>query len=146
MAEALDTSALDRWQRDPASFIEQVMRDPETGRPFTLLDCERTFLRYAYQLDDRGRLLYPEQAYCCPKKTGKTAFAAMHLLTTTLVFGGRVRRSLLRRQRSRASAGTRVRRRQPYRRGLALSRARGQHPTEPNRIPRHRCNHHRDRL
>ena len=89
MAEALDQSALGRWQNDPASFIEQIMRDPENGRPFELLPCERTFLRYAYQLNDQGRLVYPEQAYCCPKKSGKTCFAAMNLLTMALVFGGR---------------------------------------------------------
>ena len=89
MAEALDQSALERWQNDPASFIEEVLRDPETGRKFELLPCERTFLRYAYQLNDQGRLLYPEQAYCCPKKTGKTTFAGMHLLTMALVFSGR---------------------------------------------------------
>jgi phage terminase large subunit-like protein len=35
------------------------------------------------------RLVYPEQLYGAPKKSGKTGFAAMHLLTTTLVFGGR---------------------------------------------------------
>jgi hypothetical protein len=34
-------------------------------------------------------LVYPEQLYACPKKSGKSAFAAMHLLTTTLLFGGR---------------------------------------------------------
>jgi phage terminase large subunit-like protein len=54
-----------------------------------LLDAERAFLEHAYQIDDSGRLVYPEQLYSCPKKSGKTGFAAMHLLTTTLVFGGR---------------------------------------------------------
>ena len=38
---------------------------------------------------DDGRLLYPEQVYSCPKKSGKTTFAAIHALTTTLLFGGR---------------------------------------------------------
>jgi phage terminase large subunit-like protein len=88
VAEALDPSALVRWQRDPAAFITEVMCDPETGRPFTLLDAERAFLAHAFQTTDDGRLLYPEQVYSGPKKTGKTAFAAMHLLTSTLVFGG----------------------------------------------------------
>jgi hypothetical protein len=89
MAEALDHSALDRWRRQPVRFITEILRDPETGKPFVLLDAERAFLEHAYQTDDSGRLIYPEQLYSCPKKSGKTGFAAMHLLTTTLVFGGR---------------------------------------------------------
>jgi phage terminase large subunit-like protein len=64
------------------------MFDPETGRPFQLLPAERTFLEHAFKTNEAGRLLYPEQVYSCPKKSGKTAFAAMHLLTTTLLFGG----------------------------------------------------------
>jgi phage terminase large subunit-like protein len=86
---ALDTSALTRWQRQPLSFITEILRDPETGKPFVLLDAERAFLEHAFRTDDSGRLIYPEQLYSCPKKSGKTGFAAMHLTTTTLVFGGR---------------------------------------------------------
>jgi Terminase large subunit, ATPase domain len=78
-----------RWRRNPISFIEQCLRDPETGKPFKLLDAERRFLAHAFQLSDDGRLLYPEQVYSCPKKSGKTTFAAIHALTTTLLFGGR---------------------------------------------------------
>jgi phage terminase large subunit-like protein len=62
--------------------------NPETGRPFELLLAEKTFLAHAFQLDDSGRLLYPEQVYSCPKKSGKTTFAALHVLTLTLLFGG----------------------------------------------------------
>jgi phage terminase large subunit-like protein len=40
-------------------------------------------------LGDDGRLLYPEQVYSGPKKIGKSTFAAIHALTTTLLFGGR---------------------------------------------------------
>ena len=89
MNDVLDTSTLTRWQRQPLSFITEILRDPETGKPFVLLDAERAFLEHAYQIDDSGRLVYPEQLYGAPKKSGKTGFAAMHLLTTTLVFGGR---------------------------------------------------------
>jgi hypothetical protein len=89
MTEALDHSALARWQREPVTFIEQVLRDPETGRPFTLMDWQREFFAHAYQTTGDGRLRYPEQLAACPKKTGKTATAAMHLLTTTLIYGGR---------------------------------------------------------
>jgi phage terminase large subunit-like protein len=89
LSDVLATSTLKRWQRQPLSFITEILRDPETGKPFVLLDAERAFLEHAYQIDDSGRLVYPEQLYGAPKKSGKTGFAAMHLLTTTLVFGGR---------------------------------------------------------
>src|SRR5687767_243089 len=89
MGDALDRCALRRWRQQPTTFIEQVMVDPETGQPFKLLDAERQFLSHAFTTPDDGRLLYPEQVYGAPKKSGKTALAAMHLLTTTLVFGGR---------------------------------------------------------
>jgi phage terminase large subunit-like protein len=89
MSDVLDTSTLTRWQRQPLSFITEILRDPETAKPFVLLDAERAFLEHAYQIDDSGRLVYPEQLYGAPKKSGKTAFAAMHVLATTLVFGGR---------------------------------------------------------
>jgi phage terminase large subunit-like protein len=89
VGEALDPTSMERWQRDPASFIAEVMNDPETGRPFALLAAERAFLTHAFKTDGEGRLLFPEQVYSAPKKSGKTGFAAMHMLTTTLVFGGR---------------------------------------------------------
>jgi hypothetical protein len=52
------------------------------------LPAERRFLKYAFKTDRSGKLLYPEQLFSCPKKSGKTAFAALHVLTTTLLFGG----------------------------------------------------------
>src|SRR5262249_37359760 len=88
MADALEAGALDRWRREPTRFIAEVVRDPETGKPFELLPAERAFLDHAYLTDDSGRLLYPEQLYSAPKKSGKTAFAALHVLTTTLIYGG----------------------------------------------------------
>ena len=66
---------LSRWRSNPISFIETVLHDPETKKPFKLLPAERAFLEHAFKLDDDGRLLYPEQIYCCPKKCGKTTFA-----------------------------------------------------------------------
>ncbi len=89
MTDVLEPTALDRWQKEPILFIEQILRNPDTGRPFELLEVERAFLAHAFQTDESGRLVYPEQLYACPKKSGKTGFAAMHLLTTALVFGGR---------------------------------------------------------
>jgi phage terminase large subunit-like protein len=89
MTEALEHSALQRWQLEPLSFINQVLCDPETGRPFELLPAQRKFFNRAFKFNQDGRLRYPEQVFACPKKSGKTATAALHLLTTTLVYGGR---------------------------------------------------------
>ena len=62
--------------------------DPETRQPFVLLPAERRFLEHAFLRTPDGRLRYPEQVYACPKKSGKTTFAALHTLITTLLFGG----------------------------------------------------------
>jgi len=79
MADALDPSALARWRSDPAAFITEVMVDPETGKPFVLLDAERAFLEHAFKIGSDGRLVFPEQVFSAPKKSAKTGFAAMHL-------------------------------------------------------------------
>jgi hypothetical protein len=84
----LDADMLKRWRARPVRFIEEVLHDPETGKPYRLLPAERSFLDHAFKTDRSGRLVYPEQLYSCPKKSGKTAFAAMHAITTTLLFGG----------------------------------------------------------
>src|SRR5271169_5404289 len=84
----VDISDLERWRKDPASFIEECLFNPETGEPFELLDAEREFLKHSFQLDASGRLLYPEQLYSGPKKTGKTLFASLITLTAVLLFGG----------------------------------------------------------
>ena len=60
-----------------AAFIADVLIDPETGRPFVLLPSEKLFLKHAFKTGKDDRLLYPELVYSCPKKSGKTAFAAM---------------------------------------------------------------------
>jgi phage terminase large subunit-like protein len=80
---------LDRWRCDPVTFIETVLHDPETGKPFKLLDAEKQFLAHALRLDADGRLLFQEQVYAAPKKSGKTAFAALITLTMLLLFGSR---------------------------------------------------------
>jgi phage terminase large subunit-like protein len=80
---------LNKWRANPASFIESLLYDPETSRQFKLLPAERDFLAHAFQTDKDGKLLYPEQVFAAPKKSGKTGFAALHLLTTILLFGGR---------------------------------------------------------
>jgi phage terminase large subunit-like protein len=85
----LDDATLACWRAAPMTFIEQCLINPETGAPFKLLPAERDFLRFAFQTDDDGRLLYPEQIFGAPKKSGKTGFAALYLLTMILLFGGR---------------------------------------------------------
>jgi phage terminase large subunit-like protein len=84
----LDKDTLRGWRRHPTTFVEEVLHDPETGAPYRLLPSERRFLAHAFKTAADGRLLYPEQLYSCPKKSGKTAFAALHVLTTSLLFGG----------------------------------------------------------
>ena len=85
----LDTSAIASWRREPVRFIEQVLHNPETDRPFELFDAERQFFAHCWQPDDNGRALYPEQCFAAPKKSAKTALAGIHLLATTCLFGGR---------------------------------------------------------
>ena len=61
---ALDHRALKRWRADPIAFVEEVLIDPESGKPFKLLPAERSFLKPAFTTRPDGRLLYPEQVYC----------------------------------------------------------------------------------
>jgi phage terminase large subunit-like protein len=79
----------DRWRSDPTQFIQSVLHDPETGKPFTLLPAERDFLAHAFKFDAGGRLLYQELVFAAPKKSGKTGYAGMFVLTMVLLFGGR---------------------------------------------------------
>jgi hypothetical protein len=81
----LDDTALLRWRASPISFIEEVLHDPETGKPFVLLDAERAFMKLAFALDHDGRLLYPELVYGAPKKSGKTTLAALVVLVMVLL-------------------------------------------------------------
>jgi phage terminase large subunit-like protein len=82
---ALDGTALSRWRADPINFIEEILHDPETGRPFVLLDAECAFMRHAFVLDRNGRLLYPELVFGAPKKSGKTTCAALIVLVMVLL-------------------------------------------------------------
>jgi phage terminase large subunit-like protein len=75
----------ERWRRDPVSFIEQVLVNPETAKPFTLYPAQRAFLRTAFTLRPDGRLKYTELAYCATKKSGKTSMAAMITAYTAIV-------------------------------------------------------------
>ena len=59
MAVDLDDTALVRWRASPIAFIEEMLHDPETGRPFVLLEAKRAFMRHAFTLDRNGRLALP---------------------------------------------------------------------------------------
>jgi phage terminase large subunit-like protein len=82
------TRTIDFWRSNPISFIELHLCDPETGKPFQLLPAEKDFLAHAFRLDADGRLLYPEQLFSAPKKSGKTGFGALFMLAMLLLFGG----------------------------------------------------------
>jgi phage terminase large subunit-like protein len=89
MTNALDHTTLERWRSAPVNFIEHVLYDPESNAPFVLLDAERQFLAHAFKTGADGRLLYPEQVFGAPKKSGKTGFGALYVLTMLLLFGGK---------------------------------------------------------
>jgi hypothetical protein len=84
-----DDSALAYWRQHPDEFIERYLVNPEDGQPFKLLIAEREFLRHALTFGPDGRLLYPELIYGAIKKTGKTGFAALFMITVLLLLGGR---------------------------------------------------------
>ena len=58
-----------------------LVLEQQLCRPFALLDAEREFLKHAFKTGPDGRLLYPELVYSCPKKSGKTTFGAIILVT-----------------------------------------------------------------
>ena len=87
MGELLEANVIERWRREPLSFIDQVLRDPKTGLAFKLFDAERQFLSHAWQTNDDGRLKYPDQIYSGIKKIGKSTLAAMHVITTVMISG-----------------------------------------------------------
>ena len=125
MPDMFDHASLDRWRSDPVSFIEEMLIDPETDEPFVLLPAESAFLQHAFKTDEDGRMLYPELLYACPKKSGKTAFAAIITIDDDLA----VRRLLIRggvlRQRPRSSTRPCVCCGQAHRRGQPAVEVRG---------------------
>jgi hypothetical protein len=75
-------------QPDPIVWIARTLINPETGKPFELLPAEIAFLQHAFELNEDGSARFPELLYSAPKKSGKTAFAAILTLTATLLYGG----------------------------------------------------------
>ena len=53
-----------------------------------MLSAERAFLEHAFAIGADGKLLYSEWVYSAPKKSGKTTFAALIVITMVLLFGG----------------------------------------------------------
>ena len=84
-----DVTSLAYWRTRPCEFIEAVLINPEDGQPFKLLPAEREFLKHALTLAPDGRLLYPEMIYGAIKKSGKTGFAALFMISVLLLFCGR---------------------------------------------------------
>jgi hypothetical protein len=75
---------------DPITFIEDVLCDPDNdGQPFKLYAAQERFLREALTLTPNGRLPYPELLFSAPKKSGKTATAAMAMLYVMVVLAGK---------------------------------------------------------
>jgi phage terminase large subunit-like protein len=95
MTDRFDAQSFKRWRQDPISFIEAVLHDPETGRPFTLLPAERDFLQHAFKTGDDGRLLYSELIYSCPKKSGKTTLAGIFVITLLVLYSFRYGEAIL---------------------------------------------------
>ena len=89
MSDVLARNVLERWRREPISFITEILRNPETGRPFELFYAQREFFTHAWKTNPDGRARYPEQCFAAPKKSAKTGTGALHLLTTTCLFGAR---------------------------------------------------------
>jgi len=84
----MKTQTHKRWRSDPVVFFESLF-DPETGKPFSLFEQQRTFLREAFKRAPDGRLLYPLLIFSAPKKDGKTTLDALAHLYVVLVLGGR---------------------------------------------------------
>jgi len=76
-------------QADPIAFIEEMLVNPETGRPFVLTGAERLFLRHAFDCHPDGRAVYPELVFGAPKKSGKSTLAALCLLYAVRALGQR---------------------------------------------------------
>lgn len=74
--------------RDPVKFIEQVLINPEDGKPFRLYAEQKTFLRHAFELTSDGAMRFTELCFSAGKKSGKTGLAAMVVIYTAVVLAG----------------------------------------------------------
>ncbi len=92
MTAGITAADIDLWRRDPCAFIETVLHDPETNLPYKLHRAQRRFVRRAFSLTPDGRLRYPELVFSGPKKSGKTALAAMLVIDVVVIPAWPVRR------------------------------------------------------
>jgi Tfp pilus assembly major pilin PilA len=84
----LTAADIARRKAQPIAFISEVLRDPETGRPFTLYQAQIEFIRRACTPQADGSLPFAELLYSCPKNSGKTATAAMIVIYVIVVLSG----------------------------------------------------------
>jgi phage terminase large subunit-like protein len=73
---------------DVLKWIHETIRNPEDGKPFLLYPAQVRFIARAFELTDEGRLNFPEMVFSCAKKSGKTALAAMIMLTVIVYLSG----------------------------------------------------------
>ena len=88
-AVTLNAATIRRYRKNPDSFVDECLINPETGRPFDLYESERVFLRCAFQLNKNGRLLFPLLMFCAIKKSGKTVFGAIFVICLMVLFAER---------------------------------------------------------
>jgi phage terminase large subunit-like protein len=77
-----------KWKADPVAFIREVLINPETSKPFELYPAQIEFIRRAFTATADGRLPFAEMVFSAPKKSGKTALAAMATLYVVVALGG----------------------------------------------------------
>lgn len=88
LARPKKNEKLKRWKRDPIAFIREVLINPETDKPFELYPAQERFLRAAFTITAAGRLPHPELVFSAPKKSGKTAAAAIATIYVIVCLGG----------------------------------------------------------
>ena len=89
MSDMLEHSALERWQRRPLDFIQRgAAQSQRTASPSNCSPPRGSSSSTAGR-PARWSIACTPNMHWWIKKTGKSATAAMHVLTTTLVFGGR---------------------------------------------------------
>ena len=75
------------WRADPISFIERIIIDPETGKPFILLDAERRFLEHAFSTNPPA-VCFIQSRFIRVQRNQQTTFAAIYVLTMVLLCDG----------------------------------------------------------
>ena len=134
----LDDSSLAYWREHPAEFIEQCVVNPETGKPFVLLDAEKQFLQHAFTTDDNGRLLFPDADLQRHQEERQNPLGCHPRHHRAAAVWRSLCRSLLHRQRSRTKQGQGVRSDQAHRAGLSVACLRGRHHRQQDHLRRNR--------